>query len=195
MTERERFDNILRETGRRGIENVLFELDKLGFYSAPASTRFRFHGSYPGGLLKHSLNVYDEAMMVLELQLRQRSGIEHLIPVCSIAIAALLHDVCKAEVYRPEIKKRKNALGVWESYDGYGVDYSNFPLGHGEKSVISPTFHVREQNPSGCWGFARRSSLHGISRRYPRRFAANHPVTRRYAAQKVRRRGERGKSG
>ena len=104
MTERERFDNILRETGRRGIENVLFELDKLGFYSAPASTRF--HGSYPGGLLKHSLNVYDEAMMVLELQLRQRSGIEHLIPVCSIAIAALLHDVCKAEVYRPEIKKR-----------------------------------------------------------------------------------------
>ena len=33
MTERERFENILRETGRRGIENVLFELDKLGFYS------------------------------------------------------------------------------------------------------------------------------------------------------------------
>lgn len=29
--------------------------------------------------------------MVLELQLRQRSGIEQLIPVCSIAIAALLH--------------------------------------------------------------------------------------------------------
>ena len=39
MTERERFDNILRETGRRGIENVLFELDKLGFYSAPATER------------------------------------------------------------------------------------------------------------------------------------------------------------
>ena len=25
---------------------------------------------------------------------------------------------------------------------------------------IIPTFHVRKQNPSGCWGFARRSSLH-----------------------------------
>ena len=24
----------------------------------------------------------------------------------------------------------------------------------------NPTFHVREQNPSGCWGFAHRSSLH-----------------------------------
>ena len=68
-------------------------------------------------------------------------------------------------------------------------------LFHHSYSTISPTFHVREQNPSGCWGFARRSSLHGISRRYPRRFAANHPVTRRYAAKKVRRRGERGKSG
>lgn len=134
MTEKERFDNILRETGRRGIDNVLVELDKLGFYSAPASTKF--HGSYSGGLLKHSLNVYDEAMMVLEMQLRLCPGIEQLIPVGSIAIAALLHDVCKAEIYKPEIKKRKNAEGMWESYDGYGVDYSNFPLGHGEKSVI-----------------------------------------------------------
>ena len=60
---------------------------------------------------------------------------------------------------------------------------------------FNPTFHVREQNPSGCWGCAHRSSLHGISRRYSRRFAANHPVTRRFAAKKVRRRGERGKSG
>lgn len=134
MTEKERFDNILRETGRRGIDNVLVELDKIGFYSAPASTKF--HGSYSGGLLKHSLNVYDEAMMVLEMQLRLCPGIEQLIPGGSIAIAALLHDVCKAEIYKPEIKKRKNAEGVWESYDGYGVDYSNFPLGHGEKSVI-----------------------------------------------------------
>lgn len=30
---------------------------------------------------------------------------------------------------------------------------------------ISPTFHVREQNPSGCWGFAHRSSLHSRFRR------------------------------
>ena len=29
----------------------------------------------------------------------------------------------------------------------------------------NPTFHVREQNPSGCWGFAHRSSLHSRFRR------------------------------
>ena len=30
---------------------------------------------------------------------------------------------------------------------------------------INPTFHVRKQNPSGCWGFAHRSSLHSRFRR------------------------------
>lgn len=30
---------------------------------------------------------------------------------------------------------------------------------------LNPTFHVRKQNPSGCWGFACRSSLHSRFRR------------------------------
>ena len=32
--------------------------------------------------------------------------------------------------------KRKNALGMWEDCEGYKVTYKNFPMGHGEKSVI-----------------------------------------------------------
>lgn len=134
MEKRERFDGLLLETGRRGIENVLAELDKLGFYEAPASTRF--HGNYPGGLLEHSLCVYDEAVVIREAQLRLKPEVAGSLPQDSIAIAALLHDVCKAEVYRQEEKRRKNAAGMWESYNGYGVDYGAFPLGHGEKSVI-----------------------------------------------------------
>ena len=31
--------------------------------------------------------------------------------------------------------------------------------------MLNPTFHVRKQNPSGCWGFAHRSSLHSRFRR------------------------------
>ena len=58
-----RFEALLRQTGRRGIENVLAELGALGFFSAPASARF--HGNYPGGLLEHSLNVYDEFIRLL----------------------------------------------------------------------------------------------------------------------------------
>ena len=134
MEKRGRFDGLLLKTGRRGIENVLAELGRLGFYGAPASTRF--HGSYPGGLLEHSLCVYDEAVIIRESQLRLKPEVADSLPPDSIAIAALLHDVCKAEVYRQEEKRRKNASGMWESYNGYGVDYAAFPLGHGEKSVI-----------------------------------------------------------
>ena len=134
MEKRGRFDGLLLKTGRRGIENVLAELERLGFYEAPASTRF--HGNYPGGLLEHSLCVYDEAVVIREAQLKLKPEVADSLPPDSIAIAALLHDVCKAEVYRQEEKRRKNAAGMWESYNGYGVDYAAFPLGHGEKSVI-----------------------------------------------------------
>ena len=118
-TSAKRFEALLRQTGRRGIENVLAELEALGFFSAPASARF--HGNYPGGLLEHSLNVYDEAMLVRDAQL---------------GIVALLHDICKAEVYKEMEKFRKDKDGQWEKYNAYGVDYTGFPLGHGEKSVI-----------------------------------------------------------
>ena len=134
MEKRELFDGLLLETGRRGIENVLAELDKLGFYKAPASTRF--HGCYPGGLLEHSLCVYDEAVVISEAQLKLKPEVADSLPMGSIAIAALLHDVCKAEVYKSQQKWKKGTSGQWESYDAYGVDYAAFPLGHGEKSVI-----------------------------------------------------------
>jgi len=54
----------------------------------------------------------------------------------SVIIASLLHDVCKADIYQRTVKKKKNALGIWEDNEGYKVSYKNFPMGHGEKSVI-----------------------------------------------------------
>lgn len=131
---KEKFASILMATKRRGVETVLAGLEELGFYNAPASTRF--HGSEPGGLLKHVLTVYDEALAIREVQLRLKPEIEAQLPPDSVAIAALLHDVCKAEVYKEVEKFRKDANGQWEKYKAYGVDYSSFPLGHGEKSVI-----------------------------------------------------------
>ena len=129
-----RFESLLMATDRKGMGNVLKELDALGFYEAPASTRF--HGACPGGLLEHSLQVYDEAIIIRNAQLQMKPEVAAQLPSASIAIAALLHDVCKAEVYSLVQKWKKNAAGAWESYNGYGVDYSGFPLGHGEKSVI-----------------------------------------------------------
>jgi HD superfamily phosphohydrolase YqeK len=63
-------------------------------------------------------------------------SLEEQLPEDSVAIATLLHDICKADIYVEATKKRQNTFGRWEEYRGYNVDYSNFPLGHGEKSVI-----------------------------------------------------------
>jgi hypothetical protein len=131
---KDRFIELLRSTGRNGIETVIAKLEELGFFEAPASTRF--HLSSKGGLLQHSLNVYEAAMMVREKIVQRNPDLEGLLPVESVILSTLLHDTCKADIYKSAILSRKNEAGYWEKYPGYQVDYSNLPLGHGEKSVI-----------------------------------------------------------
>ena len=131
---KERFKSILLATSRKGIGSVLSHLEESGFFDAPASTRF--HLNRKGGLLEHSLNVYDSAVALRSQVVRIRPELEGQLPLESVAIAALLHDTCKADIYVPAIVSQKNAAGYWEKVPGYQVDYSGMPLGHGEKSVI-----------------------------------------------------------
>ena len=122
-------------TGRKGMDQVLAKLDELGFFEAPASTKF--HLSCKGGLLEHSMNVYEAAVMLREQAVKARPELEELLPLDSVAICTLLHDTCKADIYKEGILSRKNADGYWEKYLGFQVDYNaGLPLGHGEKSVI-----------------------------------------------------------
>ena len=130
-----RFTQILTDTNRKGVDQVLNKLEGLGFFDAPASTKF--HLSCKGGLLEHSLNVYEAAMFLREHILLRRPEMETELPADSVAICALLHDTCKTDIYKEGILSRKNADGYWEKYLGFSVDYSTgLPLGHGEKSVI-----------------------------------------------------------
>ena len=132
---KEEFIEILSGTGRKGIDEVLSKLEETGFYEAPASTKF--HLSCKGGLLEHSMNVYEAAVMLREQALKARPELEEQLPMDSVAICTLLHDTCKADIYKEGILSRKNADGYWEKYLGFQVDYSTgLPLGHGEKSVI-----------------------------------------------------------
>ena len=132
--DKERFVSILRATNRAGIANVIAGLEELGFFMAPASTRF--HGSFPGGLMLHSLNVYDQAVILRDAELKVRPDLANALTDDTIAIAALLHDVCKAEVYKEVEKCRKDKDNQWEKYKTYTVDYSFMPPGHGAQSVI-----------------------------------------------------------
>ena len=124
----------LRKTNREGIENIIELFEEQGFFTAPASTKF--HLSHEGGLVEHSLNVCDMALEIRKMLIGRDDSLRERLPEDSVIIAALLHDTCKGDIYKPVMKKQKNQFGVWTDVPGYDVDYSNFPLGHGEKSVI-----------------------------------------------------------
>lgn len=134
MNKKDEFIALLRSTERDGIETVIEELENLGFFTAPASTKF--HLNVEGGLLEHSLNVCHTAQAIRESMVQMDDSLREALPNDSVIIASLLHDVCKADIYKPVTKKQKNSYGMWVEVPGYDVDYSGFPLGHGEKSVI-----------------------------------------------------------
>jgi len=109
---------------RDGSAELLTYLQKSDFFTAPASTRF--HGSYEGGLVEHSINVYKRLV-----ELNQAAG--GLYSDESVAICGLLHDLCKIGFYSVEMRNRKNEQGQWEKYPYYVVS-DQLPYGHGEKS-------------------------------------------------------------
>ncbi len=131
---KEQFQERLRSTGRKGVENVIEHLERLGFFEAPASTKF--HLSVKGGLMQHSWNVCNTALMLREQMILMKPELAEKLPEDSVILTALLHDVCKSNIYKETLLNRKNAQGYWEKVPGYEVDYSSLPLGHGEKSVI-----------------------------------------------------------
>ncbi len=132
--KKDEFIELLRSTGREGIDDLLDELERLGFFAAPASAGH--HLNTEGGLLLHSLNTCRAALAIWESMKALEPSLESEVKRESIIISALLHDVCKSDIYKRSVKKRKNALGQWEDSEGYKVTYKSFPIGHGEKSLV-----------------------------------------------------------
>ncbi|MCB6615523.1 hydrolase [Ruminococcus sp. 210702-SL.1.03] len=134
LANKERFISIYNEKiTRRGADKLLEWLDSEGsdFFTAPASTRY--HGAYEGGLCEHSLHVYDCLCSYLERErVKEQYGLEYTEE--SIAIASLLHDLCKINLYRVSYRNAKNEQGVWEKVPYYEY-HDMLPYGHGEKSV------------------------------------------------------------
>ena len=128
------FLSLLRSTNRDGVDETIEELQELGFFDAPASCNL--HLNYDGGLMEHSLNVCRAALKLREVVISMDKDMEEYLPQDSVIIASLLHDVCKADIYKKITKKKKDKFGTIQSSQGFRLDYTNFPLGHGEKSVI-----------------------------------------------------------
>lgn len=131
---KQQYIDLLRSTNREGIDKVIAYLEKSPFFTAPASTNK--HLAKDGGLVEHSLNVYRTLERLAGQMIEMKPGIKDRLKPDSLIISALLHDVCKANLYKKIQKFRKDANGRWETYDGYDTDYTRFPMGHGEKSVV-----------------------------------------------------------
>jgi HD superfamily phosphohydrolase YqeK len=129
LTMKNKFIQLVRSTNRPGIEMLLTELDSrkewnLNFWNQPASTKY--HGSEVGGLLRHSLNVWNQLTLI-----KEQSGIHCDIADDSLIIVALFHDLCKWNSYTfnitPKTKELSSQTYKWDNH---------LPLGHGDMSVI-----------------------------------------------------------
>ncbi len=142
MSPKERFiETYKQHIKREGADKFLEYLESKAcdFFTAPASTRF--HGSHEGGLVEHSLNVYDCLHQYLERE-RVKAVYGLAYSEESIAIAALLHDVCKINFYKAGTRNVKDENGVWQKVPTYEID-DKLPYGHGEKSVYILSGYMR----------------------------------------------------
>lgn len=141
MSAKEEFIDIFRQhITRAGADALLDYLEnKSDFFTAPASARY--HGAYAGGLCEHSVNVYHCLVDYLARErVQELYGLEYSEE--SVAIVALLHDVCKVGCYKPGTRNVKDANGKWQSVPTYNFD-DPLPYGHGEKSVYIVNGFIR----------------------------------------------------
>lgn len=114
MEDKERFENLLRTNVTRdgsNVEGLINKLEHSDFFTAPASTKY--HSSCKGGLVKHSLNVYDNLRELVKLK-----GLD--ISEESITICGLLHDMSKLNFYEPTIRNKKVYSEEGSKHDSLG---------------------------------------------------------------------------
>ncbi len=152
------FIKLLKSINRPGIDGLLEFIEKTDFYKAPASTKY--HGAYEGGLLEHSMKVYE----ILKDKVKN-APIDINTSEETLIIVALLHDICKVNFYKVDYRNAKNQFGEWEKVPYYTVE-DTIPYGHGEKSVMMLTEYIKltsEEKYSIRWhmGFTEPKESYG----------------------------------
>lgn len=181
------WEDIVIPSGRTNADKMLNYLDggSCDFFIAPSSAHY--HGAVIGGLVRHSLNVYWCLKdIIAEGSIYDKMGIHP--SEDSIAVIALLHDLCKANFYSVESRNRKNEFGQWDPYPFFSYDDS-FPYGHGEKSAfmvskimpisteenVAIRFHMGFSN---CNDQTQRGYFSSMVTEYPLCLAVNEADTR-----------------
>lgn len=141
MGSREEFIEIFKANIHRDGADALLDYleNKSDFFTAPASARF--HGAYAGGLCDHSLNVYHCLVDYLQRErVQELYGLEY--EAESVAIVALLHDLCKIGCYKAGKRNVKGPDGKWSEVPTFNFE-DPLPYGHGEKSVYIANGFIR----------------------------------------------------
>lgn len=159
MYNKEDFKNLVEQNIKRdGIQEFMAWLETTDFYTAPASTVF--HSNVEGGLVDHSVNVYN---WLSNSHCKDKYSAE------TLAIVGLFHDICKANTTVVSIKNVKNEqTGQWEKQPYYKIE-NQYPFGHGEKSVYLLMKYMKltdEEALAIDWhmgGFDQRASGYDLS--------------------------------
>lgn len=178
MADKEKFLQIYNDKIKReGADKLLdFLENKSDFFTAPASTRY--HNAYEGGLLRHSLNVYECLCAYLERE-RVKNTYKLSVSEETAAITALLHDICKVNFYKVSYRNSKNnQTGQWEQVPYYTIN-DTLPYGHGEKSVYMISGFIklsREEAMAIRWhmgfsGIEDKNTIGAALEKYPLAFA------------------------
>lgn len=162
QAEIKKFEELLLKVDRPGINDILAYIRASDFYTAPASTKY--HSNFMGGLLHHSLQVFeclDKKSSGDKYNIWRELMDTDKVPLESIIVVALLHDICKTHYYTTEfrnqksydpekvaaaelrqVKKDSNGSFIWETVPAYTVE-DKIPYGHGEKSVMMIENYIR----------------------------------------------------
>lgn len=106
-------------------------LKSTDFYEAPASTRY--HESFKGGLLYHTLEVVNNVTRLMRVdQFKTYINLEDAI------LVALVHDWCKINLYESYFKNVKNEeTGQWDKVEAFRLRKTPYTcFGHGVSSMI-----------------------------------------------------------
>ena len=177
MSAKEEFIEIYRaNVHREGADALLDYLEnKSDFFTSPASARY--HGAYVGGLCEHSVNVYHCLREYLARErVQELYGVEA--PDESVAVSALLHDLCKIGCYKAGSRNVKGSDGKWTAVPTFYYE-DKLPYGHGEKSVYIISGFMKLTRPEAMairWhmGFSGTEDSRLVGRafaKYPLAFA------------------------
>ena len=125
------------------------------------------------------MNVYDCLCSYLERErVKNEYGLDYSEE--TIAIVALLHDICKVNLYKTSKRNKKDENGKWIEVPYYEYN-DTLPYGHGEKSVYIVSGFMRltrEEAMAIRWhmGFSGEENVNTIGKAlemYPLALAAH----------------------